>query len=62
MKRRPRWVDNKYVKERVIFQVEADIFYRIKKHRDKLIVDLKKEIKGEYSNGNVVVKKMKVIK
>lgn len=53
---RHNWVDDKYIKERVIIQMKVDIHYRIKKHRKELISSLKKELKGEYNNGNVVVR------
>lgn len=53
------WVNNKYIKERIIFQIEVDVSYRIKKHRKKLISELKKNLKGSYFNGNVTIKKVK---
>ena len=56
---RKDWVNNKYIKERIVLKVEAILYYRIKKHRKQLISLLRKEIKHlDIANGNVKVKKV----
>ncbi len=54
------WVDRKYTKERVALSCEANIFYRIKRHRKELLIMLRKEIRHlDLAGGNIKVVKVK---
>jgi len=58
---RHNWVNDRYITERIILQVEAHVSYRIKKHRNELISVLKRELKKVIlCNGNINIKKAKV--
>ncbi len=58
--KKDEWVNRKYTKERVTLSIEANIFYRIKRHRKELLVMLRKEIKHlDLAGGNIKVVKVK---
>lgn len=55
------WVDNKYTTERIVFRVEVDVSYRIKKHRTALIRKMRKQLKNlpnDHNTNVLVVKKV----
>lgn len=58
------WVNNKYTIERIIFRVEVDISYRIKKHRTFLISSIRKQLKKLLNENNtnvIVAKKVSIV-
>ncbi len=53
------WIDNKYITERIVFKVEVDVSYRIKKHRTKLLSIIRKQLKELPNSSNTNVLRVK---